>query len=134
MGSSSSARLGRSPPCGPRRAVPLMDVPPWELVIRATTLLASAFALVTMGALWRFRVRTSHPARWLDAYLVAVLAATFADRAFVLWVGMQPGDTLFGTPYAGQLEPFIRALGSSLLVLMLVGFGLMALYHLRARR
>lgn len=107
-----------------------MDAPFWEIIIRSVTSLATLFALIHVFFLLRAYISERKPIRYLTGYMVAVLFTLVVYRFYVLWVGLQ--NDADGS-YARDIEPLVRALGASLLSLLLLGVGFVAIFHLRHR-
>jgi hypothetical protein len=107
-----------------------MDAPIWESIIRAVTLGVALFTAVCVVRLWLIHHRAKDPIRFLTGYLSFVTVTLAIDRVYVLYVGFL--NDRDGT-YARDIEPFVRSVGASLLILLLLGVGLIALFHIRHR-
>lgn len=107
-----------------------MDAPFWEEVIRIITALVACFAFASVFTLWRVQTEQGSPIRHLTAFMSAVLGAMLLNRLYIVWVGLQ--NDVDGS-YARDIEPIVRALGASLLSLILLGAGLVAIFYIKHR-
>jgi hypothetical protein len=105
-----------------------MDAPIWELIIRGITFVVAAGTAAVLIRLWAVHHTRRHPVRFLTAYMVGVVVALAINRLYVLWVGTQ--HDVDGS-YALHVEPVVRTIGASLLILLTLGVGMVALFHVR---
>jgi hypothetical protein len=107
-----------------------MDAPFWEIIIRAITATVAFFAFASVFTLWRVQTEERHPARYLTAFMSAVTFSLLINRLYITWVGTQT-DT--DGSYSRDIEPVLRAVGASLLALILLGAGLVAVFGIKHR-
>lgn len=107
-----------------------MDAPFWEIIIRGITALVALFAFSAVFTLWRVQKEENHPVRYLTAFMTAILFGLLVNRIYVAWVGTQ--SDIDGS-YSRDIEPLVRALGASLLALILLGAGLVAVFYIKHR-
>jgi len=107
-----------------------MDAPFYEIVVRVVVALVSLFAFSAVFTLWRVQIEEKHPVRYLTCFMTGVLFALLLDRLYIVWIGLQ-NDT--DGSYARDVEPLLRAFGASLLGLVLLGAGLVAVFYIKHR-
>lgn len=107
-----------------------MDAPFWEIIIRVVTAIVALFAFSSVFTLWRVQKEENHPVRYLTAFMSSVLFALLLNRVYVAWVGTQ--SDIDGS-YSRDIEPLVRGVGASLLALILLGAGLVAVFYIKHR-
>jgi hypothetical protein len=98
--------------------------PLYETVVRAVTFIVALWAAVESA---RATGSQPRPVRPLLVYLTGILVLIAVWRGFVLAIGLVADEG----PALAWVEPYVRTIGTSLLLLLLFGVGLIAAFHRR---